>query len=409
MVEVQHLLQLNDFKELDQTALVDLAEHAVIDAHKKKHRLLAKDYSHNTFYLIEGQIKIQSEGGLNQSFDNTAERAQDPVFRLNIPGLMGCCVTPCKFLNIDNALIKKYVVKKSKAPEDMIVEELDAIIETSTETSLVKEILNTFNGNKVQLPSLPEIAIHISSAIEDDDVSFKQLASLIQIDPGVTAHIIQVANSALYGGKKVNSIPNAISKLGLRSVHTVVMCVVMRELFPAKNRLIKKAMLQFYEHSIRIGVICYDLAKRIPGMNPDHGFLVGLLHDIGCIPILVIADGHPELAKQAGHLETTLQQLKGHIGYILLKQWQFSDEYAYIAKHAYDWDRKTAKADYCDLVQVALLHEQFVGGKKYHAPALSNLPAFKRLNMDEVNPADNIQLLNDLNKRIKDMINVLCH
>jgi len=99
--------------------------------------------------------------------------------------------------------------------------------------------------------------------------------------------------------------------------------VVLRDLFHPQTNLIKKTMKRYYEHSIRIGVICYVLAKHCDGFDADRAFLAGLLHDIGVIPLLVIADTHNELSRQAGKLNDVLTDLKGTVGSILLRHLMF--------------------------------------------------------------------------------------
>ncbi len=410
MVEIEQLLNLNDFNSLDEAALIEIAEHAVLSAHKKSQHLLAKDLKDCEAYLLDGELEIKGEGGIDLGFASGTDRAQHPIFRIRAPDLSGRCLTPCKVLAVDKSYIRKYRINLGVAMKsEVAVEEFDCLSSAEMRAPFVTEVLDAFKGDKVKIPSLPAIAHNINSAINDDDVNIKQLSGLLQTDPAIAARILQVSNSAIYGSSSpVDSIQNAIVKIGLKAVHAVVICVVMRELFMPKNTLIKKYMANFYEHSIRIGVICYELAKHSKGMDPDHGFLVGLLHDIGTLPILVIADDHPELAVKADNLDDMLVRLKSHIGAILLKQWKFADEYSYIAQHAYDWKREAVEADYCDLVQVAILHSQFVGGSKYAAPSLSEVPAFKRLGLDKVNPADEIRLLNEVSVRIKEMIKLLC-
>jgi len=410
MVEILQLLSLNDFNTLDEAALIEIAENSVLNEHKKNHRLLAEDVKDCEIYLLEGELEIKDEDGADRGFASGTDRAQYPVFRIYTPGLYSCCLTLCKALYVNKSYIKKYNIHHGAAVEsEVAVEEFDCISSAEMRAPFVTEVLEAFKGDKVKIPSLPEIARNISAAIEDDNVNIKQLAGLLQTDPAIAARILQVSNSAIYGGgSPVDSIQAAIVKMGLKAVHTVVVCVVMRDLFTPRNALIKKYMANFYEQSIRVGVICYELAKHIKGLDPDHGFLVGLLHDIGTLPILVIADDHSELSRKAGNLDDMLIRLKSHIGGILLKQWQFADEFSYIANHAYDWQREVSEADYCDLVQVAILHSQFVGGIKCKAPILSELPAFKRLGMGEVNPVEEIRLLNEVSVRIKDMIKLLC-
>ena len=103
-----------------------------------------------------------------------------------------------------------------------------------------------------------------------------------------------------------------------------------------------------------------------------------------------------------------LQQLKSYIGGVVLQQWGFDKEYSVIAKHAYDWNRQITRADYCDLVQVALMHTHLLGGATIDGPALFDLPAFKRLGMDKVNPVDNLQRLKDMDLRVQELVKKIC-
>ncbi len=63
-------------------------------------------------------------------------------------------------------------------------------------------------------------------------------------------------------------------------------------------------------------------------------------------------------------LDTVIAQLGSTVGETLLRQWGFESELADVALHAEDWMRDGDKADYCDIVQIAQLHCQLVGGRK---------------------------------------------
>jgi HD-like signal output (HDOD) protein len=228
------------------------------------------------------------------------------------------------------------------------------------------------------------------------------------MDPVIAARLVQVANSAIYAGGHTSSIQEAITKIGLDGVRTIVMGVVLRDLFMPNQQPVIDTMTRFYEHSIRTGVICYELAKQLPGFNRDHAFLAGIMHDIGVVPILVVADKHPELVAKQGRLETVIRDLKSYVGGLVLQQWEFAEAFVEVAKHSYDWNRAVEKADYCDLVQVALMHTHLVGGEKIPGPELFDLPAFKRLGLDKVNPVNNLQTLKELTLRISDLIKMIC-
>lgn len=409
MIDLKYILKFDDFKDLDDIALVDVAEHAVIVEYQESKRIVAEMMVAYTLYLLEGNLEIQSTGGVHQALSANTERAQSPAFYSDQSGHYARCLTACKVLQVDRSVIEKYGIKHIRNKDELDYTEFDTLPAGDSSLALVNEITNLFKSKSVTLPSLPEIALYINAALDKEDMSAKKLAKIIQMDPVIAARIVQVANSALYGGGEQNdSIQNAVTKIGFEGVRAIVMGVVLRDLFMPNTEIVTRSMAHFYEHSIRIGVICYEFAKRIRGFSPDRAFLAGILHDIGVVPILVVADGHTEIAYKTSNLETVLSQLKSYIGGMVLQQWEFDPEYIVIAKHAYDWKRDVDKADYCDLVQVALLHSHLLGGEKITGPVLEELPAFKRLGLDSENPIANIAMLKELGQRITDLVRMIC-
>ena len=407
MVDLKELLNLYDFKKLDDAAMVDIAEHAVIKKHEENDRLVAENFVGTTLYLLSGEIELQSTGGIQTLMWADTDRGQDPIFYSDTPGHYGRCLSECKVLQVERAIVEKYGINHDRFKTDLNYGDFETLL-GNTSLALFDEITELFKSKSITLPSLPEIALYINAALEKEDVSTKKLSKIIQMDPVIAARVVQVANSPLYGEMKSDSIQDALSRIGVDGVRTIVMGVVLRDLFMPNTQPVIDAMTQFYEHSIRTGVICYALAKKLKGFNRDQAFMAGILHDIGVVPILVVADRHAQIATKENNLAAVLNHLKSYIGGMVLQQWDFADKFTEVAKHAYDWDRKVDEADYCDLVQVALMHSHLVGGEKIKGPELSALPAFKRLGFDKVNPVDNLQTLKELSLRIKDMIKVIC-
>jgi len=407
MVALKELLKLNDFKKLDDTAMVDVAEHAEIKDFAENDRIVAEQLAGNTAYLLQGELDVQSTGGIQTLMFADDDRAQSPIFYSNTPGHYGRCLSACKVLLVESSTIEKYGLNHDRFKTDINYADFETLL-GNTSLVLFDQITELFKSKSITLPSLPEIAMYINAALDKEDVSAKKLAKIIQMDPVIAARVVQVANSPLYGNTQSDSIQDALARIGIDGVRTIVMGVVLRDLFMPNNQLVIDSMTRFYEHSIRTGVVCYALAKKLPGFNQDQAFMAGILHDIGVVPILVVADRHPQIAEKANTLHAVLTHLKSYIGGMVLQQWDFADKFVDVAKHAYDWDRKVDKADYCDLVQVALMHSHLVGGERIKGPELSGLPAFKRLGFDRVNPVDNLQTLKDLSSRIKDMIRVIC-
>ena len=408
MVDLKELLGLKDFKKLDDAAMVDIAEHAVIKEYAENDRLVAEQMAGYTLYLLKGELDLQTTGGIQQlMWADDTERGQSPVFYADTPGHYGRCLGACKVLQVERATMEKYGLSHDRFKTDLNIADFETLL-GNTSLALFDEITNLFKSKSITLPSLPEIALYIKAVLEKDDINIKKLAKIIQVDPVISARVVQVANSSLYGDTQSDSIQDALECIGVDGVRTIVKGVVLRDLFMPNKQSINDAMMQFYEHSIRIGVICYALAKKLPGFDRDQAFMAGILHDIGVVPILVVSDRYPQIAEKPNTLAAVLGHLKSYIGGMVLQQWDFADKFIEVAKHAYEWDRKVDKADYCDLVQVALMHSHLVGGKKIKGPELSVLPAFKRLGFDKVNPVGNIKTLKELSLRINEMIKMIC-
>ena len=413
MISVRILLSMADFSSLGDVDLVDLTTHSELHEFKSGATLDAEEFKAKMIYLLSGSLDVSDPENKLQTIQSGTPRAQHPVFRLRLPGYKAVCKCDCKGLFIDEKVYDKYIgVNWDGGSTTINVSNLNDAIPKDINGQLIADIESKFLQDKVTLPSLPEIALHIQKELTDENLSVNKLSSIVQSDPVITTRIIKVANSAIFGGNKnVTSIKKAIALIGMDAVHAIVISAVLRDLFKPESVLIKKMMTRYYEHSMRLGVISYVLAKGMTGYNRDHAFLAGLLHDIGVIPLLVVADRHAELSHQEENLNVIIDQLKGKVGSMLLKNWGFDNDLCNAAAHAYDWQWQSTENsfDYVGLVQVALMHSSLVGGEKIKGPPLCDIPAFKNLGLDKINPVEDLQKLKEVTTRVTDMVKILCN
>jgi HD-like signal output (HDOD) protein len=202
----------------------------------------------------------------------------------------------------------------------------------------------------------------------------------------------------------VESVQNAIARIGLQATRAIVMTVVLKNLYAPQSRLLHQRMKRYYRHSIRVGAISHALAARLSGFDPERAFLAGLIHDIGVLPLLIQADRRQDLNQDEELLEQVINELANTVGAMLLEQWAFEPEFVTVARQAEDWEREVDAADYCDIVQVAQLHCELLGGEKIDAPAMSDVPAFRRLQLEEIDP---IKLIEEARQEISEIISLL--
>ncbi|MCW8899115.1 MAG: HDOD domain-containing protein [Gammaproteobacteria bacterium] len=384
---LKFLLGLPDLEGLGSVALLDLAKDARAEFLKKGESLFADEHMERHLYLVDGEVELVANEQVLQVIKGGTERAKQSLFRVHTHGLEARCLKAASFLSLNEDTYERYIAT-IKPKENASGISFSDYQETDDEAGIIAEIQREFNHNEVDLPSMPEVALKINQSIQDETLDIQKIADIIQIDPMIAARAVQVANSAMYASSQpVQTIKRAVQLIGLRAMRAIVMSVTIRNLYHPASPLIKKRMKTYYHHSIRVGVLSRAIAKKIKGFDPEQAFLAGLIHDIGIVPILIRADKHNEIKDNADLLEKIIIDLKINIGAMLLKQWGFENELITVVQDAENWDRDVKIADYCDVIQVAQLHCEMIGGRRMDAPPLKELPAFERLDLEGLNPS----------------------
>lgn len=399
------LLDLRDLDEMGDVALLDLAQDAHVETLERGKVLHADEHLDRHVYLVEGEVELFADGRVMQKVTAGTERALLPIFRIHTPGLGARSAAPAKLLSLNEETFSRYRATLRPRGEVSSGIKVEEYLNSRTQPDLIDEVRQAFYHQEVDLPSMPDVALRISSAVQNEDADFRQIATTVQADPAIAARIVQVANSAMYAGvSRVESVQNAITRIGLQATRVIVMTVVLKNLFTPQSPVVRKRMKAYYLHSIRIGAICHALAARLQGFDPEQAFLAGLMHNIGVLPLLIQADRRSDLNQDPVMLEQVIQELAGPIGALLLEQWAFENQFVTVAKEAASWNREVDEADYCDIVQVAQLHSEMVGGSKVEAPPLIELSAFKRLNLGEVDP---LNLVESARQEISEIVSLL--
>ena len=136
--------------------------------------------------------------------------------------------------------------------------------------------------------------------------------------------------------------------------------------------------------------------------------LAGLIHDIGVVPIISAAREYPELANNPEMLEKTINRLRAEVGTLVLKRWDFMDEFSDVAAHAEDWARdKSNTTDYTDLVIVSQLHAYIGTPRMQKLPRLDLVPAFHKLAMGKLTPRHSLKFLDEAQSDVQAVENLL--
>lgn len=167
---------------------------------------------------------------------------------------------------------------------------LDSI--TALDEFLKDEKLKELAGRLRALPSFPILYQEIMRAIEADDTPMQTIHGLVAEDPGLTAKVLQVANSAAMGFRETIADPReAVQLLGLNTVRALALSAHVFASFTASQR-INFPVDVLWAHLMCCGERARAImqAEKADSASVEAAYTAGILHDIGK---LMLADGLP--------------------------------------------------------------------------------------------------------------------
>ena len=139
------------------------------------------------------------------------------------------------------------------------------------------------------IPSIPRVVSQALTELDRDEPDMRRLTELIASDPGLTARILKLANSAFFGlTRQIDSVGEAITVLGCNHLRTLVQAVALGASFktvPGVN------LEQFWRYSVNAAKICRPLARSLR-LPEEAAFTAGLVHAVGD---LVMHIGMPDV------------------------------------------------------------------------------------------------------------------
>jgi HD-like signal output (HDOD) protein len=138
------------------------------------------------------------------------------------------------------------------------------------------------------IPTLPAYVFELSSLLSAIPVDLKRVCRVIRTDPSLTAQVIRLCNSALWGlRERVSNIEHAVILLGTERLRTLVLTCSLVEC--AGNCLSPTELQSFWQHSLLTATLSARSALCLRYPESEQAYLSGLLHDVGVLPLLILA------------------------------------------------------------------------------------------------------------------------
>lgn len=131
-------------------------------------------------------------------------------------------------------------------------------------------------------PAMPGAALKLLALADAAGTTVQQIEEVLRQDPGLTANLLKLANSAYIGiPSKVGSVRQAVMLLGLKKMVQMVVTACASAIMDRGVPGYDLPAGELWRHSLAVSVAAKGLAGELKIQAADEIFTAGLLHDVG--------------------------------------------------------------------------------------------------------------------------------
>lgn len=149
----------------------------------------------------------------------------------------------------------------------------------------VAAFVSDFERNRLDVRLAPTNSISIMKEIDDPKSTSSDLAAAIQRDPALTASLLKLANSSMFGKTNMPlGLEQAVGRVGKKQLKGLLLSVMLSSQM-ARGPLVEEMSKLIWRDSL----VCAKVAAALaPPKGPiaDAAFLAGMFHDIGALALL---------------------------------------------------------------------------------------------------------------------------
>lgn len=194
-----------------------------------------------------------------------------------------------------------------------------------------------------RLPVLPSSVQTAMNLLQDPQVDMGSLAAALQYDPGITANILRLANSAYFGAvHRITTLRDAVVRLGEKRVAQLLLTVAVAPRISGEVAGYDMPPCALLEQSLAVATASELVAVECGIAPPAHTFTAGLLANVGKVVLdqFMGVDAEPitDLALTEGiSFEQAERRVLGvdhlEVGAELLAYWNLPDEIVNVVRY----------------------------------------------------------------------------
>jgi HD-like signal output (HDOD) protein len=344
-------------------------------------------------FLVKGIVTLTDKKGYSRNLQAATAEAKFPLSSGNKYTTTALAKTEICILRVSPKIMS--------LDRDNLERKQFQIPEELAGNQVLEAFAQHYLDGQLEIPTLSHVAAKLRNAMQND-IGVADAAQIVQMDPVISAKLIQVANCPLY----VTSVPaktclEAINRIGLNASRNLVVSLSIRHTFTSHSPIIKKFLQLIWKRSVYVSGIAYVLASLTKQVNPEEALLAGLICDIGTIPFLTFAANLPSDYFSRKDLELALPHVSAPVGSNILQNWEFPVQFIDVAQFSTDWFHSSGNTlDLTDIVLLSRLHSAIGSPGNDELPLITSIPAASKLEDTSLTPENSLHILHDAKHKI---------
>ena len=377
------LTEIDLIRDLSDTAREALSKQCSVGELAPKKRIRLTDIEGNRLFLVDGHA-VRLTNGVGERLESY-QGLSDPIDLFSDASGAGDFViteTPCIVLRIPVSAMES-AFNSSLQVSDI---ELDP-----AEGEFLAELYELITSNRLELPARPEVALKIQELTNDPDAGAAELTEVIHRDGTIAGALLHATNSPLFrGAKEIQSVRDAVMRLGFRNTRMLTTNLALRQAFKARNEVTRDAMKAVWTDGVLCSAYSYLLSDTLKILNRERALLAGLVAGIGAVPIIQfieMRDRHPQLDR----IESLIAKLRSITGVLVINYWGLGEDLVTVAEQSGTWEYRADEPDYASVTTVA--RWAFLQSEGRPHPDAADVPAFETLGLPAPPPGEPIAQL----------------
>lgn len=234
--------------------------------------------------------------------------------------------------------------------------------------SVLKEVRS---AQMHKIPMLPGVATRAMELAQRERVDLRSLEAIIAPDAMITARVLAIANSPLYGvGREVRSLRTAMLRLGVD-----LMCDVLYQTV-AEAHMFKGRDVETLRWQRLHGVACAYMTREISARLEEpiqSPFLCGLMHDLGETVLSQVLDDPATWQITDEELPSVVHYIHPSVGEAIAARWRLPAVIAEANRRHHRYKGFSGGSGYSKVGNVVQLADRLISEVGVLAPSVEGV------------------------------------